>query len=264
MSAPQAQTSYRTRVVLFGASNLALYLPRVVSMARGALDGPLEIFVACGLGRSYGEWTSVLSRELPGIGQAGLWDALCTAHAERPLPTVALAVDVGNDLVYGVQAERVAGWVATCLDRLSEIEARTTLALLPMPSIEALGKARFNLVRSILFPSHNVRLDGVRDQARTLQRQLRAIADERGLCAVEQQGEWYGLDPIHIRMLRAGPAWSTILGAWGPASAEAALTRSERTRVRRGRPATRRVRGRTREREQPSVRLDDGSAILMF
>lgn len=279
MDPAPAELTPRTRVVLLGASNLALYLPRVIAAARAAFDGPLEVLAAAGLGRSYGGWSRVLRRELPGIREAGLWTALRDAHAERPLPTVALLVDVGNDLVYGTRAEEVAGWVATCLERLAAVDARTTLALLPMPSVEALGSVRFGLVRAVLFPRHRVHLDDVRREARALQERLRALAAERRASAVEQDGDWYGLDPIHVRPRRAARAWSTVLAAWDPAAAgktlsraalppsalsRSALSRSERTRVRRARAALRRVGGRTLHSAQPAARLDDGSTLALY
>jgi len=254
----------RTRVVLLGASNLALYLPRVVSLAREALAGPLEVFAAAGLGRSYGEWTRVLGRELPGVTGCGLWEALRSAHDERPLPTVALVVDVGNDLVYGAQAERVAGWVETCLAQLGEIGARSIVTLLPLPSIEALGRARFGFVRAILFPSHPIQLADVRREARALQEKLVALATEHDAAPVVQQGAWYGIDPIHIRMTRASRAWSTVLEAWGPPAGNAALSPDERRRLRRARPALRRTRGRDRTNEQPSCQLDDGTTLALY
>ena len=57
-----------------------------------------------------------LWRELPGIVECGLWDAL----AQRPpAPTVALLTDIGNDLLYDVPVPQIVSWVETCLDRFS-------------------------------------------------------------------------------------------------------------------------------------------------
>ena len=60
-----AQT--KRRVILLGASNLTRAISTVIGIAQATLDGPLDIVAALGHGRSYGMWSRVLFRELPGI-----------------------------------------------------------------------------------------------------------------------------------------------------------------------------------------------------
>ncbi|MBK7641467.1 MAG: hypothetical protein IPJ19_00210 [Planctomycetes bacterium] len=53
---------------MIGASNAWMALPKVLR----ALDGPRDVFVAAGHGRSYGHSSRYLARELPSILECGL------------------------------------------------------------------------------------------------------------------------------------------------------------------------------------------------
>src|SRR5262245_48071156 len=112
------------RVVLLGASNLAMALPRVVASARGAFNAPLEILVASGFGRSYGQESKFFWKKFSGILQSEIWPALDRAEA---LPTVAIVADVGNDLAYGAAPELVLEWISATFDRLAAHDARIIL-----------------------------------------------------------------------------------------------------------------------------------------
>src|SRR5215813_6883581 len=106
------------RAVLLGASNLKMGLPLVVHLLRQAAGGPIEVLAVCGHGRSYIHWSGLLwgVRSLPGIAGCGLWKALAGLP---PLPTLGLALDVGNDLLYGWPADRIAAGFGACLERVS-------------------------------------------------------------------------------------------------------------------------------------------------
>ena len=78
-----------------------------------------------GLGRSYGQRSTVLGRSLPGITECGLWPAL--QHGSGPVH--ALITDVGNDVIYGVPVDRIVAWGSTCVDRLHAARRMVTLPL---------------------------------------------------------------------------------------------------------------------------------------
>src|SRR5688572_31021942 len=108
------------RAILLGASNLKISLPPLLAGLRRRAGGPVEAFIACGHGRSYGAWSRFLFvRRLPGIAGCGLWPALEASPPLRNVRRVALLTDAGNDLVYGASPEEIAGWIGTCLDRLA-------------------------------------------------------------------------------------------------------------------------------------------------
>src|SRR5215213_9369710 len=196
------------RVVLLGASNLKMGFPQVLSCLRGT--GPVEILAALGHGRSYGTWSRLAwVRQLPGIIQCGLWEEL----ERRPrLPTVALITDVGNDLLYGAPAPRIAGWVGTCLERLARQEAEIIVGLLPLSTLENVSPVRYHLIRQILFPGRRAApWSAVLDSARELNERLRRLGLEHGARLVEPSPSWYGIDPIHVRRSMRSQAWNQML-----------------------------------------------------
>lgn len=269
------------RAVLLGASNLALDLPSWLALARadaddggddGSDDGPLEAFVACGLGRSYGTWSSVLGlRALPGIVDSGLWQALAALEPLAPAvddgaPTLALIADIGNDIVYGAAPERIAGWVATCLERLAARGARMALVLPPVAVVAALPRWRFLLARTLLYPGRRTPLDAVRRRTEALAERLREVAARYGAVAIAPDPAWYGLDPVHPRAAGRRALRRAVLVAWGMPSTAADVAPGLLERLRLAvRPAHgSRLLGLRLTPAQPCLRDPDGSTVSLY
>ena len=197
-------------MVLLGASNLKMGFPQILARLRGGAGEPLEILAALGHGRSFGMRSRFLGvRHLPGIVDCQLWEDLGRLP---PLPTLALVGDVGNDLLYGVGAPRIAGWVGTCLDRLAERNAEILLTLLPLASLVKVSEVRYHLARSILFPGRRAASwDAMLDSVRELDERLRQLGLAHGARLVEPSPSWYGLDPIHVRRSLRHAVWNHIL-----------------------------------------------------
>lgn len=206
----ESQNFPSRRFILLGASNLARGLSSVVAAACGAWGYPLDILAAIGHGRSYGSPSRVLGRRLPGILPCGLWQAL----AERePAASQALVTDIGNDIFYGVPVARIAGWVGECIDRLQVARAEVIITGLPICNLDRVSPAHYAAIRSLVFPSCRLTLDGVKDCARELNGLVAELAQTRGATFVEPTAAWYGFDPLHIRWSRQTTAWNAILSA---------------------------------------------------
>jgi hypothetical protein len=251
------------RVVLLGASNLACGLATVLPIANRLWGSPLDILAACGLGRSYGMRMPFLWRELPGIAECGLWQAL----AQRPAaPTAALVTDIGNDLLYDVPVPQIAACVETCLDRLVHMGARVVLTPLPLCAVASVSRARFLVLRNILFPRCRLTYAIVLERAIDLDQRLRFLAKSRGARIVEHRPEWYGFDPIHIRRPCRRAAWGKILAPWSEeVPADSVPVRLGR-RLRLGRllPERRWLFGRERYLSQPCCQLADGTTLALY
>lgn len=252
------------RVVLLGASNLTLALPLVVETVRRAGPGPAEILCADGHGRSFGIWSRVLGRALPGIADCGLWAAL-----ERAGPasvTWALVTDIGNDLLYGVAPDRISRWVEECVARLADGGAAVTLAGLPVASIERVGPARYRAARRLLFPRADLPWAAMREAVRRLDDAVAAIAERHAARRIAPAADWYGLDPIHVRRRRRAAAWRTLLeeGAPGRALPVAPPPWPARVAIWRLRPAERTMLGRLQRAAQPARRWADGSSLALY
>jgi hypothetical protein len=254
----------RRRIVLLGASNLALSLPRVVEASRAAWGAPLEFFVAMGYGRSYGQESKFFGKKFPGILQCAIWDALERAHA---LPTSAIVADVGNDLAYEAPVDTVAEWVATALDRLAQHNARTALNNVPIESLRTVGAIRYPVLRSLLFPSCRLSRGELLSRAEALSYELANIAKTREIPAFSANGTWYGIDPIHPRRRSAGEIWRTLIGALdpvAPAPIWARPRRADATALRRATMAWWMSDRRALNASPRSARLSDGSTVALF
>lgn len=203
------------RVILIGASNVTLAFPRLVSGLTTAIDSPLEIWGAHGHGRSYGTWSKVLGRALPGINDCRLWNELSMGEND-PKPR-ALVTDIGNDVLYGHESSQILDWVESCLQRLRSLQADIVMTRLPLASIERLSRLRFALARRILFPRCPLSLEDVTRIAHELDAKLASLGEEYGASIVEPLGHWYGFDPVHVRSRSMNRAWCHILRAWFPA-----------------------------------------------
>ena len=252
------------RVVLLGASNLTRGCHTVLQTARQVWGGPLDLLAAWGRGRSFGWNSQFLGRTLPGIISCGLWNAL----DQRPkLPLAALVTDIGNDLLYGAEPQLIAQWVETCLVRLIDRDARITMTQLPMRNIETLSPRRFEFFRRLLFPGKPLDFSVIVDRAKQLDRMLRELAVQHQVTTVEQEVEWYGLDPIHVSMRHWKPVWKKIFFHWEPASerplsVQRSLSRWVRLHLLA--QEERRLFGRLQRRAQPSARFFGDVTLSLY
>jgi hypothetical protein len=253
-----------TRIVMLGASNLARGVSIVAETARLLSPGPCEIVAALGHGRSYGLDTRVLGRWLPSILRCGLWRSLePRPHAK----TLALVTDIGNDILYGASVDTIASWVEQCFDRLAAAGARTVVTQLPISNLEKLGPRRFHFMRRVLFPRCRLTLDDVRGRALELNAKVSAAAENRKIFLVPQRSDWFGFDPIHIRIRSYAGAWGEILSSWNGEGAASPRARGSLRRwlsLRSIVPEERRILGITQRREQPARRLADGTTIAFY
>jgi hypothetical protein len=251
-------------VVLLGASNLAWNWATVVEASRCAWGSPLDFLAAAGHGRSYGRHSTVLGRGLPGILECGLWKQLESA---KPLPTAALVTDVGNDLVYGRDPDRIAEWVEQCVRRLQRHASQITITELPLEALGRMQPWRFIVLRSALFPKSRLTLDSALQQARELNQLLRELAVTHNLAVFQPRPDWFGWDPIHIRATCAKQAWQAIFSQWCDPSmtmTSSRLTFAQKFRVARCRHERYWLWRWRRQCSQPSVVLGDGSRISLY
>jgi hypothetical protein len=179
-----------------------------------------------------------------------------------------LGTDVGNDILYGVEVPRIVEWVDTVIGRLQTTEIRICMTGLPIAGIADLGPARFNLFRRLFFPRCRLSLDEARRRAHDLHDALQAMATSQNLHFIQQRIDWYGLDPIHIRLKHWQGAWREVLSGWNkdisttPPQVRGSLVRWLYLRTRR--PHYRTLFSIEQRREQPSAMLRDGTTISFY
>jgi len=255
-------------VIVLGASNVARGLGTAYCTVRAVCREPLDFLVAAGHGRSFGQESSYFGRVLPGILDCGLWPSVSQLPGRA---VTALITDVGNDLAYGVSPATIEGWVDECLLRLAELRAATILTQLPLESLTRLGPRRFRFFRRLLFPRATFELADILAMVAEMNERLREVASRHGATLLTPSGDWFGLDPIHIRRRSSVVAWRTM---WSAARLDhepsidtigGAWTRWKVHRMlQNARPMQQLRRGRSEQCEQPALRLRDGSRVWSF
>jgi hypothetical protein len=249
-------------VVVLGASNVARAFPVVVAAARHHAGWPLDLLTAMGHGRGFGLENRVLGRWLPSIRQCVLWQAL----EQRPgRIRQALITDVGNDLMYGADPERIGAWVGDCLQRLAPRCDELVLSELPLASLQRLGPFRFHFMKKILFPRSPLSHAAALAASSELNDRVVALALHFGARLVRPPAHWYGWDPIHVRRTFFRQAWQSMCGAnAAEAGVDEALISALRWAFFHFRPEYRRLFGIAQHRAQPALQLRCGTRISWY
>lgn len=251
------------RLVVLGASNLVRGFHALVRAAHEAWGPPVEVLAALGHGRSYGMRSAFLGRVLPGIVECGLWREL---ERRPPLPARALVTDAGNDIVYGAGPDEVLAWIERCVERLRRLESEVVVTGIPLQRLERLTPAGYALVRAAFYSRHRwLPLAHALDQARALAEGLQRLAERHGATFVPLPGEWYGIDPIHMRPSQWQRAWRAILAAGAPSEPAAPDGRlPSALRLYALRPERQWLFGRERRTAQPALLLPSGGSVSLY
>ena len=255
-----------SRVILLGASNVTLSFPRLWYGLQRSFAEPLELFAAHGHGRSYGMWSRIGPRELPGIVNCRVWDDFANSSSCDEPPR-ALITDIGNDILYGADPDQIAEWVATSLERLREFNARIVLTQLPIASALTLDRGRFQFFRRLFFPGSRLTLEEVIASARRLNQLVVDLGIQFSVPTPELRGEWYGIDPIHIMRRHRDAAWRELLSSWFDVPQPTtfnAVSPGTSLRAWRQRPHERRWFGREQHAPQPTLRHPEGSSLWLY
>ncbi|MEZ6044854.1 MAG: hypothetical protein R3C11_04600 [Planctomycetaceae bacterium] len=208
------------RVVVLGASNVAMSLSRLIYSIRDVVphDTYLKMLFACGHGRSYGQYSNVLVRKLPGILNCGLWSVLEQIQrmepTDSPYRLKAILTDVGNDLVYGVPVPRILDWVERCLIRLKKHDADLVMTGLPVHSLSRLSPLRYTLTQKLFFPKNSSTHKMMVGWAMELNEQLERLSEKYEADFIEEPRDWFGFDPIHFKHHQRARIWKKFCSHW--------------------------------------------------
>lgn len=253
------------RLILLGASNLTLSIYQVIRLIQARCGGPSDVLVAAGHGRSYGKYSRVLVRGLPGITASGLWQRL---KELEPLPTYVFITDVGNDIPYGHTPDELLQWIGFCVDQLQVQQSKIVMTNIPIESVTAMSEFRFKIIRAVLFPFCQISREQVIERAKTVHKQLAVMAEMKGFTLCEQDSNWFGPDNIHILYWKRLNAYKYIFDHFPSSKCDEPFS----SRIGWGFSAwTRRpefhmknLLGHQIHRKQPSGQLNDGTIVSMY
>ncbi len=253
------------RFVLLGASNLTLSLRLIIQLMQHRFGGPSEILVAAGHGRSYGQFSQVLIRGLPGITCCGLWQQLESANTQ---PTYALLTDIGNDIPYEYTPQQILAWVGRCAEQLNKHAAQIVMTNIPIQSIECLPEWRYKLLRNMLFPFCRLSKSEMVKRARIVHQGLIEMAASKQFMLCEQDPEWFGIDGIHVSYWKREALYQHVLQQFPVADEKQGgigggvsffFTWKQRPKF-----AYETLFGRARHCQQPSGKLADNTTISLY
>lgn len=251
------------QVILLGASNVSINFPLIVNLLRSGFDGPLDVCGVEGHGRSYGIWSNIGPRALPSIKNSAVWDQLQAnpSHPKRK----ALITDIGNDLMYEIAPKRIARWVGECIERLQAANSEVLMTMLPMGSVEKLSASRYYVFRTAMFPRNKFSFTDINQLVSELNAEVTNLAAQYGVTPLIADGDWYGIDPIHIRRGRRLAAWSNYFSHWSDWNAPQARPPKVLSTYRSARlkPQHRRWFGKDQTFEQPIWNADHTQISLM-
>ena len=245
----------RQRVVLLGASNIAIGWKPLLQVLASGIDVPLDIYTAHGMGRSYISSSHFAWRRLPGIVESELWDALRTSPGQKP--AIVLITDLGNDLVYGRSAQQVKDAAENCIERLRALDPECEIVVTrpPVDSVLDVTSWKYQTIRRLLFPACRLSLSQVKSLTLELDDLIKQLAEDIDVTLVRPAREWYGFDPIHVlRRLRTA-AFTDFCKSWSCWDQRAATI--DRLPVQKPVPAVRYLFGNQRLVKQPCIDSHD-------
>lgn len=207
----------RPLVVAIGASNLSRGLSRLVTVANQWANGPVDLAVAAGHGRSFGANSRVWNRRLPSVLGCGLWrslDRLLADNTAADRPRVAVVTDIGNDLLYGFSVEQLASWVDETLLRLRQRGFCVVITRLPLASIASVGSFRYRLLKTLFVPGCSLALEQIKERSSAIDQAVVGLAAAQAATLIDQPADWYGFDAIHVRRPQLTELWRTAVAAW--------------------------------------------------
>jgi len=245
------------QIMLLGASNLVLGWPALIRTLRQLTTAPLNLNVAIGMGRSYIKTSAVCFRQLPSINASGLWDHL---PCDMPQAPRVLITDIGNDLVYLFEPNEIVASLRQTIERILtwQSDARIVMTGLPLDSVARIGRVRYLVARTILFPGSFLPHSTILARSLALEKLVQELAAEYQITFVQPESHWYGVDPIHVLQKYRETAFRKY---FAPFDLSAAASIDNRTAVKKSVPlptaAERTLFWRNKTVEQPVYRSSD-------
>ncbi|PTN11426.1 hypothetical protein C8R11_11096 [Nitrosomonas aestuarii] len=248
----------------------------IIQLLQRHCGSPSEVLVAAGHGRSYGQNSQVLVRELPGIVRSGLWRQFYSEESQRLLqPNYAFLTDIGNDILYGFSSAQILHWVAWCIHRLHGRSARIVMTNLPMASIASLSERRFKLLRNLFYPSCRLSRNEVVDRAWAVHQGLNELTKRYPLTVHEPDPQWMSMDSIHVSFWKRYAYYEQLFTCFAntdsfsrnhvvPVSKDDDLKPLLLPWRRRPQFAVRKVLGKIKHVSQPSGYFDDQTSVSLY
>ena len=200
-------------VALLGSSNLTFGLPYAIAHLLSRLKGrTVTFFVAHGPGRSYEVDSGSLGIKFRALSRCDLLPAFEQARAANPgADARALLTDIGNDLMHGIDADRLVARVRHIVQTLHNLDTTVAVTALPIEGLSAIPTWKYNLARRIIYPTRRTAHETVLSHVNAIHGELRQMASGGVLKLLPTLREWYFPDECHLRIRKHPEAMGTWL-----------------------------------------------------
>ncbi len=195
--------------ILLGASNLARASYGLMNcLTRCLSPRPVEFLHALGPGRAYITEGGILSAVYPPILNCGILNVAKDKSKSKRM-IVALVTDIGNDIMYGVSAEKIILGLKTLFNTMEEIGASVLTTTIPVDLEQDVGKFYFLILRRIFFRKSRVEYHEAASAVRTINQFIKESENEK-ITVLKEMGPFCGVEKIHYRLSTSHRAWSYV------------------------------------------------------
>jgi hypothetical protein len=129
----------------------------------------------------------------------------------RKCEKLAIITDVGNDIAYSQDPQKVVRWVESLTAHLEAEEYRILVGGIPVTSLSRLNPRLFQALARLYYPDGRMSLSKVVEDLSQLERGLHNLCRDRNYPLISVQPEWYTFDNFHLKSKACFPYWQTLL-----------------------------------------------------
>ncbi len=202
----------RASIILLGASNLSRGYYSLTRCIKNNLEPcSVDFFNALGPGRAYCASGGVFNVAYPPIG-ASLVFPTVKDRSDKPSRKIALLTDLGNDIMYGIPAEKIIEEIKRILGQLEALDADALITPIPATLLSQLTPSRFRILKAIFFPRSKVkRLEAIA-AIKIINQAIDAGFGNR-VTVISGLDNFMGWDKIHYGHCNFAEVWSRIAEA---------------------------------------------------
>jgi len=207
---PSKSNAEDTLYVLMGASNLARgQYALVQALEKFGSVSRNDILVALGPGRGYCARGGFLNVRYDPVHDCGILSAAEARAKTTGIQTVALFMDIGNDIMYGFSGEEILTRLNAMVDRLKLLKARVWVTPIPVDMENDVDEKTFNILRNLFFPNSSISYDQARRAVLLINGELKNLSGER-LSLIPDLNKFCGMDKIHYHLWKSNHVWTLI------------------------------------------------------
>ena len=204
-----ASSKRSTQFILLGASNLSIAKYGIQRYFRTRFTANYNsTLIASGPGRAYCVSGGIFVVNYPPLKNSqaiSLGREKSSEHSQ----TIALIADIGNDILYGVPAQKIIRDLDKLIQELSNFCSHVFALPIPCKKIEQLSHWKINLLKKILFPKSKLSPENIIASIHSINHYLSQLNNPR-ITLLKPMDDSMGWDHIHYGIFNLHTTWAQI------------------------------------------------------